>query len=124
MEQLKQCGNVVTFDQSSCKYNCKQSIEDYQQDNNEYQIVYDFGVFDSSSILSIDNKIGVLEIIDTFNANSKVGRIEIGLRDRDRQNDQIISLITSRYTNIYGILVVDYNDLVDHQIHDWIKQYV
>ena len=73
---------------------------------------------------SIDSKIGVLRMINTVDANSKVGEIVIGLTSSNKWNSKIVKLITSMYINVYTVLVWDGNDSVDHMMHDWIKQYV
>ena len=84
---MKQCGNVVNIDKQSNLDICRKKIEDYQYDNKEYQIVVDFGSVDTSSIFSIDHKMDMLEIIDTLNANSKVGRVWIGVSITSSWND-------------------------------------
>jgi len=75
-------------------------------------------------MLSIDNKMGVLGIIDTLNANSNVTKLLINLSSNHKWNSEIRTIIMNRYTNVYHIYVVDINDSIDHQMHDWIKQYV
>ena len=66
----------------------------------------------------------VLRIIDTLNANSNVGRVQIRLNSNHKWNSEIIILITNRYNNVYDIEVWDSNESVDHQMHNLIKQYV
>ena len=73
---------------------------------------------------SIDSKIEVLRIIDTLNANKNVVGVWVRLHSYNEWNIEIVTLIINRYTNVYSIYIWDWNDLVDHQIHDQIKQYI
>jgi len=66
----------------------------------------------------------VIEMIDTLNSNSNVGRLGIRPSSNHQWNSEIVELIISKYTNVYDIVVLDYNNSVDHWMHDWIKQYV
>ena len=67
----------------------------------------------------------VLQIIDTINANTNVGRLRIRLDSScHKWNDELVTLIINRYTNLYTIELDDWNDYVDHMMHGWIKQYV
>jgi len=59
---------------------------------------------------SIDSKMGVVEMIDTLNANSNVGRVWIKLDSSNKWNSEIVRLIINRYTNVYCIIISDYNN--------------
>ena len=52
----------------------------------------------------------MMEMINTLNANSKVGGLEIRLDSDNRWNDRIVRMMMDRYTNIYWIIVYDDND--------------
>jgi len=50
-------------------------------------------------------------MIDTLDANSKVGRVEIGLYNKHiKWDDEIIVMMIDRYINVYWIGVIDYNN--------------
>jgi len=67
----------------------------------------------------------VLRIINTFNANSKIGKILIRLNNYNNYwNSEIFRMITDRYTNVYDIAIVDYTWYLDNEMHNCIKKYV
>jgi len=51
-----------------------------------------------------------LRMIDTLNANSNVGEITIRLDSIIEWNDEIISMMMNRFSNMYCINVWDWND--------------
>ena len=51
-----------------------------------------------------------LRMIDTLNANSNVGEIIIGLHSSIEWNDEVVSMMMNRFSNMYCINVWDYND--------------
>jgi len=56
----------------------------------------------------------VLRLIDTLNADSKVGRVIIEFRSSNEWNDQIIMMIINKYSNVYHIGITHYNDSIDN----------
>ena len=56
---------------------------------------------------SIDNKMSVLAMINTLNANKNVGIVWIGLNSRMKWNNEILRMIIDRFTNVYCIEVWD-----------------
>ena len=61
-------------------------------------------------MLSINRKMDVLRMIDTLNVNTNVGIVLITLDSSNKWNNEILTLIINRYTNVYYIYVVDYNN--------------
>jgi len=59
---------------------------------------------------SVDSKMGVIEMIDRLNANSKVGIVRIGHYSDSQWNNEVVTLITNRYTNMHTIGVHNYDD--------------
>ena len=60
-------------------------------------------------------------MIETLNANSNVGVVKIILYSDSKWNSEILTMILDRYTNVYFIYFIDYNNYIDHQVHSWIK---
>ena len=53
---------------------------------------------------SVGRKIDVLRMINTFDANANVARVQIELDSGvNESNSQIVRLITNRYTNVYEL---------------------
>jgi len=65
--------------------------------------------FSYPSMDSIDSKMGVLRMIDTFNANTNVGIVEIEVSSDHEWNSEIVRLIINRYTNVYCIYIEDWS---------------
>jgi len=59
-----------------------------------------------------------MKMINELNVNHKVGGIRIKLRNNNPINEEIIRIIINNYDNVYSILVYDYNDSIDNNIHD------
>jgi len=66
----------------------------------------------------------VITLINTLDANSNVGLVWIGLSNDYKWSDEILAIMISKYTNVYSIVIYDYNDLVDDRMHRFIKQWV
>ena len=67
----------------------------------------------------------MIEMINTLNVDNKVGKVMIKVDSCVNEwNSEIVRLILDRYTNVYDIVVDDFNQSVDDWMHDWIKQYV
>ena len=66
----------------------------------------------------------VLRMIEIANANSNVAEVQIRIDSRHQYNDEIVIAIMNRYSSVYKIRIVDWNNLVNRKIHDWIKRYV
>ena len=62
-------------------------------------------------------------MIGRLGSDTKVARIKIGVKNYYEWNDQIMTNMITRYTNVYDIEVYDDNDSVD-TIHESIKQWV
>ena len=73
---------------------------------------------------SIDNKMSVLAMINTLNANKNVGIVDIELSSSMKWNNEILRMMINRFTNVYSISVYDYNDNIDDRVHNMIKQWV
>jgi len=67
---------------------------------------------------SLEYKIEVMNMINELNVNHKVGEISITLSNNNPINEEIIRMMISNYDNVYSILVYDYNDSIDNNIHD------
>ena len=52
----------------------------------------------------------VLEMIDTLNANSNVGSVKVGIDNSIEWNDQVVTIMMNRFSNIYDISILDYNN--------------
>ena len=61
-------------------------------------------------MFSIDNKMSVLRMIDTLNANKNVGYVWIRICSSSKWNSEIVAIIANSYTNVYHIRICDYND--------------
>jgi len=60
---------------------------------------------------NVYNKIDVIKMINTVNANSNVGRILVRLDSSNgKWNYQIMTSIINMYTNVYDIYVNDCSD--------------
>ena len=46
-------------------------------------------------------------MINTLNANSNVGEVYIGLSSDKEWNDEVITIMMNRYSNIYDISIYD-----------------
>jgi len=67
----------------------------------------------------------MIEMINTLNVDNKVGKVMIKVDSCVNEwNSETVRLILDRYTNVYDIVVDDFNQSVDDWMHDWIKQYV
>jgi len=75
-------------------------------------------------MFSIDDKMSVLGMINTLNANKNVGIVSIGLYSSNKWNNEILRMMIDRFTNVYHIIVFDYNDNIDDGIHNMIKEWV
>jgi len=87
----------------------------------EYTIII---YFEDLSLYSIDDKMSVLRMIDTLNANSKVEEVVIEIHSDNQYNDKIITRMMNNYSNLYSITMHNWNDQVDRNIHNMIKQWV
>ena len=65
-----------------------------------------------------------MKMINEMNVNQKVGTIVIGLNDNNPINEEIIRMMNNNYKNVYSIAVSDYNDSVDNEVYNQIKQLV
>ena len=98
-----------------------QIIEQQEKNNKEYRIFIDF---QAPSLYSLSGKTTVMEKINKLDIDSKVAKIKIIARNGYNQwNDEILTNMITRYTNVYDIEVYDDNDSVD-TIHESIKQWV
>ena len=70
---------------------------------------------------SIDNKMSVLAMINTLNANKNVGKVWIGLNSNNKWNNEILRMMIDRFTNVYDIIAWDYNNNIDYTVHNMIK---
>ena len=70
---------------------------------------------------SIDNRMYVLGMINTLNANMNVGWIMIKVDISIEQNSEVVRMMVDRFTNVYYIAVVDENDKIDDGVHRMIK---
>jgi len=70
---------------------------------------------------TIDRKMSVLKMIDIANSNSNVGTIRISVHSKNQWNSEILRLMTNRYPNVYYIEIIDWDNHIDHQVHDLIK---
>ena len=52
-------------------------------------------------------------MINTLNADTNVGRVEIVLDTDSKWNSEIVRLMINRFTNVYCIYVFDGNNSVD-----------
>ena len=73
---------------------------------------------------SIDNKMSVLAMIDTLNANKNVGMVWIRINSSNKWNNKILRMIIDRFTNIYFINVVYDDSNIDDRMHNIIKKWV
>ena len=73
---------------------------------------------------SIDNKMSVLAMINTLNANKNVGRVDIRLDSNHKWNNEILRMMIDRFTNVYHINVWDHNNNIDDGMHNMIKEWV
>ena len=119
---LKQSKNVVNIDNFSKLDDYKKEIEQYQEHNQQYRIYVHF--WSNSSMDSIDNKMSVLAMINTLNANKNVGYVWIGLNSSMKWNNQMLRMMIDRFTNVYRIDVIDCNKNIDDGVHNIIKQWV
>ena len=55
---------------------------------------------------SIDNKMSVLAMINTLNANKNVGLVDIRLHSSIEWNNEILRMMIDRFTNVYHIEVI------------------
>ena len=60
-------------------------------------------------------------MINRVDADSNVEEILIRIDDFHRWDDEILTTMINRYSNVYDISVIDSNDLVDYKIHRMIK---
>jgi len=58
-----------------------------------------------------------------MNADNRVGEVYIQLGNVNKWDDELITTIISRYTNIYCIAILDHTSSVN-RIHGFIKQWV
>jgi len=63
-------------------------------------------------------------MIERLNSNANVGVVVIELSSDNKWNNEILTIIANKYSNVYHIEVHDYNNSVDGQIHDWIQKYI
>ena len=75
-------------------------------------------------MFSIDNRMSVLGMIDTLNANKNVRIVRIRLNSRCEWNNEMLRMIIDRFTNVYYIGLVDENDNIDDGVHNIIKQWM
>ena len=73
---------------------------------------------------SIDNKMNVLAMINTLNANTNVGVVWIRLHSNMQWNNEILRIMIDRFINVYHIGVWDFNDNIDDGMHNIIKEWV
>ena len=73
---------------------------------------------------SIDNKMSVLAMINTLNANKNVGRVDIRLDSSIEWNNEILRMMIDKFTNVYSIIVDDWNKNIDDGVHNIIKEWV
>jgi len=62
-------------------------------------------------------------MVNEVNADRKVGMVYIGLSRWNNWNDELFTLITSRYANMYGVYIADNNSSVV-TVHNSIKNLV
>ena len=73
---------------------------------------------------SIDNKMSVLAMINTLNANKNVGGVVIRADSSIECSNEILRMMIDRFTNVYSIIVADFNDNIDDGVHNIIKEWV
>ena len=73
---------------------------------------------------SMERKMEMINMINKLNVGTKVGIVHIKVGDNQKQNDELIRIIMKRYTNVYEIVVEDFDDRVDSGIHGLIKQWI
>jgi len=61
-------------------------------------------------MISIDNRMSVVRMIDRLNANKNVGVVWIRLDSSMEWNNEILRMMVDKFTNIYHINVWDWND--------------
>lgn len=101
--------NVVIIDSYDQLDEYRTEIEEYQKDNEQYQIVVSYGT-DSYNLYSLSGKIQVMSMIDALNSNTNVGSVNIEIDSGyDKYNGQILTAMMSKYTNVYHLYIVDSN---------------
>jgi len=56
---------------------------------------------------------GVIEMIDTLDANSNIVAVWIRLDSDNKWDSEIVVLIINKYSNMYDIEIWDFNSQVD-----------
>jgi hypothetical protein len=78
--------------------------------------------FYSSS--SLEWKMEVIQLIDSLNANEKVGEIWIALTDDNPISNEIVEWMNQKWRNVYEIGIGDELDRIDEGIHNQLKTMV
>ena len=89
------------------------------EQNNE-QYVIDLSLCDDTSL---DFKMKVINMINKFSINHKVGWIRIRLNNNCNEfNQQTLRIMIKNYQNLYKIVLFDNSGSVDIDIYNQIKQ--
>ena len=62
------------------------------------------------------------ELIDTMKVNERVAEIEIGLRNKNMFSIGLMEWITTKWKNLYSIVIEDHLGKVDGEIHTKLKR--
>jgi len=105
----------------------KNQIQHYERNKQNYRIEINF--YDNSSI---EYKMQVMEMIHQMNADKKVGRMWIRLNRKvgwiknifvknNPVDEKVLKTMINRYTNLYNVVIDDWNDQVDSKLHNLVK---
>ena len=84
-KKLEGCEDKILIDENSKASEVRDKIEKYEQENWEYQIAITF-----FPPYSREQKMEIVNIIDSLNVNEKVGKIWVVLRNSKWISDQLI----------------------------------
>ena len=103
IKQLEECEECVCINDPNELHECKNEIQQYEQNNQQYRIEIHFFSYPTS----VESKMEVIDMIEQLNVNHKVGCIAITLHNDNKWNEEIMRRMIDNYQNVHDIQVYD-----------------
>ena len=119
MKEFKKYDTVVIKPSDPLEENEKKIIEK-EEKNEKYQIRIGF----SNDYTSIQQKKTLIDMVDRLNVNHKVGKIWITMEQYNLFDEEMIRMMNEKWTNIYGLGIIDSTGLINTSIYQQLIEIV
>lgn len=73
------------------------------------------------NLTNLAYKLEVIKMIEQFEVDKKVGRIDIRLHNDNGWNEEVLLKMIEKYKNVYLIYLGDWNNVVDNRMHGLVQ---